>query len=266
MPSFLERYRSGDRAGVWNDLLNMGSAVRSEPIWEDARTVARETMERARHNVALLVERLTELEYRFAFPDDVWRLPDKASLAELAAFERRHGPLPLSLYAWYEVVGSVDLRGDHPKLGFYHRTDPASAERFWSRHWYPDPLVVFPLGDQLVVDDRDEDDENRWPGLRTPGLDRTQPLTLLTLAPDAIHKADISGSQAMEIWLPSPAADALLNGSDWPGVPFVSYLRECFRWGSFPGLGHPFPWSGHQPDPDEVREVLAILTNGLLPL
>lgn len=63
--NFLERYKAGDRAAVWNEVLALGEGVRNEPYYADAWAVAVETMTRARHNVELLIRRLEVKGYRF---------------------------------------------------------------------------------------------------------------------------------------------------------------------------------------------------------
>jgi hypothetical protein len=55
------------------------------------------------------------------------------------------------------------------------------------------------------------------------------------LAPDQLHKANISGGPPYGITVPSAAADAVLE-NEAHGLPFVAYLRWCFRWGGFPLL------------------------------
>ncbi|HKV83038.1 MAG TPA: hypothetical protein VJN88_00685, partial [Ktedonobacterales bacterium] len=110
---YLERYQAGAHARVWAELRALGAAVREEPVLSDARAVAAETMRRARDNVALLAERLDTMEYRFAAREhpgarSAWTPATAESRARLALCERMHGALPLSLYAWNEVVGAVD--------------------------------------------------------------------------------------------------------------------------------------------------------------
>jgi hypothetical protein len=192
MPTFLERFRNGEREEVWSDLESLGGAVRQAQYLRDAQAVAGETMKRVRHNVELLVERLDTLGYEFASPgysfaDQLQGLrasmdfmdrflaapPDSISpqlqgmvenlrlqnealreqgspsreilgvLEEMAAKQNQGsqakaratrapastvavdiaeyeksigGPIPLSLRAWCEIVGSVSLVGTHPTL------------------------------------------------------------------------------------------------------------------------------------------------------
>lgn len=62
----------------------------------------------------------------------------------------------------------------------------------------------------------------------------------LDLAPDYLHKADISGGAPYGIRLPNASADALFE-NEVHGLHFVPYLRLCFRWAGFPGLSVALP-------------------------
>jgi hypothetical protein len=63
--NYLQRYLNGEREQVWNELIALGDQVREEPIYSDAKAVARETMTRARKNIELLYERLRAVGYQF---------------------------------------------------------------------------------------------------------------------------------------------------------------------------------------------------------
>lgn len=65
MSSFIDRYEQGECEQVWAELQALGEHVREEPYYSDALAVAHETMRRVRHNLELLVPRLTELGYCF---------------------------------------------------------------------------------------------------------------------------------------------------------------------------------------------------------
>jgi hypothetical protein len=56
------------------------------------------------------------------------------------------------------------------------------------------------------------------------------------LAPDVLHKDNISGGAEYAIALPNPSADATFE-EEWRGIGFVPYLRVAIlEWGGFPGL------------------------------
>ncbi len=144
--SFLERYRAGEYEQVWDELVTLGEQVHEEPLYSGAVAVARETMRRVRHNILLLIPRLRDLGYVFGH---AWAVPQGALTAQhvvefareyppldppaantahlLAEVERRAGPLPLSLRAFYEIVGGVNLIGAHP-VWDASRLDPLEVD------------------------------------------------------------------------------------------------------------------------------------------
>jgi hypothetical protein len=120
MPSYLERYQQGEYVQVWKELVAAGDAVRQEPLLSDARAVANETMRRAKHNVDLLFVRLRQLGYDFYEPQSIIVPATPDQLADLDNFEQKIGPVPLSLRAWIETVGTVNFMGTYPRLSIYH--------------------------------------------------------------------------------------------------------------------------------------------------
>ncbi|HLJ80791.1 MAG TPA: hypothetical protein VKT52_04840 [Ktedonobacterales bacterium] len=279
MPTYLERYLAGEREAVWAELTTLGPAIRDEPLFADAQAVARETMTRARANVELLVQRLTALGYRFIGdalgPNPTPYAPPTAeSLATLGDIERQYGILPLSIEIWYEIVGAVDFMGVYPRLSAYTGMGAEGyvdmmlgGERIRVRSAYPfyvrdmlssteapdpdvditsDPLVIWPCIDALVDELPADDEEGESPSQHYLGF-----------APDALHKANVSGGDGPHIAFGDARMDAPLLGDDWEGVPFITYLRTAFAWGGFPGLR------------DEIsppRDLVELLCEGLLPL
>ena len=57
--NWLGRYRDGDRDAVWQELRQLGDQVRDPQVAGAAQAVCDEMARRARHNVEVLVERLT---------------------------------------------------------------------------------------------------------------------------------------------------------------------------------------------------------------
>jgi hypothetical protein len=237
MTTYLERYRAGDHQQVWTDLVALGPAVRQEPLYMDAMAVAREMMTRARHNIALLVERLPALDYRFAEPRRVWEPPRAQLLTQVDQTEQQYGPMPLVLRQWFEVVGEVSLMGSHPRLSSYVGLDP----RRGAQPPVSEPLVI---GWSPVSEDYSTEEPSSY---------------IFPLAPDACHKANMSGSGPTCVELPIEDFDGQFVGEDVAdGMYLVPYLRLCFQWGGFPGLA----------DDDEAAEAaraeLEFLTRDLL--
>ena len=240
---FFDRYLEGEHEDVWKELVALGDKVRSEDYAADAMAVAYETMHRVEQNVRLLAERLRALNYRFVYPGSDGSLfglrkakeheplaapPAKVrdQIADLEA--QAGGPIPLALRAFFEVVGEVNFNGDHPSLA-PKQSDVA-----------PDPLMVCSVEEALACVDMYEREED-------------EPLTL-DFAPDALHKANVSGGDPYSFAVPNGAADALVEGEPH-GVNFVEYLRIAIAWGGFPG------WEGQASCPSEIER----LREGLRP-
>jgi hypothetical protein len=207
-------------------------------------------------------ERIAHIERNLAAarPHDT-RLHDllRTELAELRAkptaqdlvaeLEAMLGTLPLSVRAWYELVGGVNLVGDHPSWrellpevpGVY----PTDEYDYLNPMSLLDPLVIHPL------------DEARLGRLRSE-VAANQPSEQarhhLNLAPDGRWKyLDNGGGRgAITIVLPTPAMDVPTCAQ---GQTFVGYVRECFRWGGFPG------WSKLEKRPEKD---LTFLREGML--
>jgi hypothetical protein len=262
---YLGRYRRGEREAVWRDLLALGELTPGTAAWWTVDAVARETMSRARRNVELLVQRLDEVGYRFEAP----RAPSAEPLTRCVFvpprpdvrqrvddLEARTGPVPLSLRAWWEEVGTVDLTGSHPDW-------PTGSPGILN-----DALVVNPVESVLsAYEEWSEERASEDPEWREEAFDAP-------LAPDILHKADVSGGLPCAIRLPDGGADALLRnvamlmpdvrrpdglGVDVPEPTetLVGYLRRSFRWAGFPG----FEALPRRPD-----DMLARLRRELLPL
>jgi len=232
----LARYRKGEHDEVWRDLESLGERVREPRYLEPARAVARETMQRARRNIETIVSRLHDMNYRFCVleaPAPRRRnqpfVPPAAGVAkQLKKIERQGMVLPLSLEAWVEQVGSVNLMGAHPTLCFL-----GDEEGF--PNVFADPLMVdVPLGHLAGEDAAD-------------GID-------CVIAPDDGAKAGDADPDFYFVRLPDSRADTKLRGERHK-TNFVNYLRLAFRWGGFPG------WERYEERP---QKELAALTEGLL--
>jgi hypothetical protein len=259
MRSYLERYdtfvkyKRDQAKELWTEFLSFGATIRQEPLYTEAQAVARVMMQRARHNIELLIPRLQQLEYHFAQPGEVWSLPTPELITVLDALEQQHGPLPIVLRAWFEIVGFVNFMGSHPKLSCYaeHRQDNLSKV-------HGDPLVVEiwpPYQECLDAYDRtgfvaSTDDEHRQPVFYE-----------FPFAPDIYFKALESGGGPLCLLIPNPAYDApiLDPGEQWTSTFFLQHLQTSFEWGGFPGLRN-------YPSAEQPRAELAFLREGLLPL
>lgn len=214
--NLLERYQSGEYEAVWNELQALGPAVRRAPHKQLAQAVAVETMQRVRRNCERLVERLTALGYVFGVyangsrgyaSDGALVPPSSSTRADRAELEQLAGPLPLSLEAFWDVVGSVDFVG---------------MRRGWGEGF--DALVVYPPEAAL------SEFESGYEGEGEEGEFEA------VLAPDDLHKDNVSGGSPYSAALPNPAADFELL-YEHHGMLFVPYLRlAILKWGGLPGL------------------------------
>jgi hypothetical protein len=241
--SWTDRYLAGDRGQVWAEMLGAGPRLRADPVgWEQARTVAELTMRRARGNVERLIDMLPAGGYRFEPGEGlpVFEPPAADITDQLDRLEATTGPLPLALRAWLAQVGRVNLTGSHPA---------------W-RYAYSDPLVVDAPVDYIHSEYRD------WEADRGTEWDRG--VFTVDIAPDYLHKANVSGGAPYGLAVPDPAADGILLWERHQ-TTFVGYLRLAFGWGGFPG------WDRGQLDgwarPDEpTPAVLSRWAADLLPL
>lgn len=69
-PGWLSRYQSGQREQVWHELRQLGSRVREPELAQEAQLVCDEMARRARHNIEIIVARLSDDGYRFHTNDE----------------------------------------------------------------------------------------------------------------------------------------------------------------------------------------------------
>lgn len=248
--TYLERYLAGEYRAVWDELTALGQAVRQHKYIFEALAVARETMRRVRFNTERLVERLQTLGYQFeGIP---YQPPTAETLDQLELFEENIGLLPLSLRALYETVGEIDLRESFTRKS---RTILTVEKLVKGLSWaYSDALVVFPVAAAI-------EEYHEWQSfVEVDGPEEAGPFQV-PIAPDALHKANVSGGAPYGIKMPNEGMDGLLLEGDeeeWHHTTFVNYLRICFKWGGFPG------WERFQGHPSFPATQLAFLTEGLL--
>lgn len=174
---------------------------------------------------------------------NVFSPPSKEETAQLRDLEKKGMFLPLSLRAWFEEVGDVNLAGAHPSLCFWEDENFPGI--------YADPLMV--SRDHFMVE------IEGWAEECEAGED-PEPIAPV-IGPDAQLKARLAVAddqldEGYTIELPDASADARLAGEPHQ-TTFVDYLRIAFRWGGFPG------WERQAKRPENE---LKLLTDGLLPI
>ncbi len=165
--SYFERYQAGEHVPVWRDMRNIQwNRLQQDASYADTLAdvmrVARETMARVKQNIDLLIPRLQSLGYEFGYglagvddPENPWADSDRRWVEQAPPllspplpdlnerFERirQHlGYVPLSLQAFYEVVGGVNLVGTLPT-----RWMPCLESLSGADYSILDPLMVDPL-------------------------------------------------------------------------------------------------------------------------
>ena len=236
------RYRRGDHIQVWQVLRSfdaMGGDLRKE-----AEDVAVETMKRVGHNVDLLALRLKEKGWQ-ALGGKLRTKPDPGDAPIFDEITRiTRGPIPPSLLAFWQVVGGVDF------VWNYHRDEKPPDLLAGVEFTGLDPLRIdAPAQVEYLFDEWEETIEKTRPELIDPFS--------LQLAPDYLHKADISGGAPYAVELPFFCADPLFRNEEHR-LPFVDYLRHSLRWAGFSRLER-------HASVDGVANLVRTLTKGFEP-
>ncbi|GAB7045753.1 hypothetical protein [Catenuloplanes indicus] len=229
-PGLLDRYHAGDRERVWHELRQLGRSVRDDPaLAAEAQEVCDEMARRARHNVELLVARLTAAGYRFHHNDDEqtpatpYAPPTPDATAYANWLESTFGEIPMTLRSWIRYVGDVWLVGTHPE---------------WPDSSSGDPLVIELEGSLNPRYGSMRETHERCRAHHRP---EWGPF-VLAVAPDALHKANTSGGDPYGFLLPDGCADGSFRVD--AAMPFVSYLNVVFTYGGFPEItGDDAEWS-----------------------
>ena len=242
--SWLTRYQAGECEAVWAEL---GARALAGEDRAAAVEVAIETMRRAKACLEQLSERLSADGYVFLYEAEVLVPPERDLPAQLESLEKKAGPIPLALRAFWEQVGSVNFIGAHPRwplpayIGLPGLPAPKSTD---PRHLlYADPLMV--AGAEFSL----QDYEGNWAARVEEGeIDPEEEPYEFGIGPDALHKANVSGG--LQTVAPAAVADPPLLGLHTGSQSFVSYLRSALANAGFAG----FP---HRTDPAERAELSA---------
>lgn len=243
--TLLARYNAGEFEEVWNEIR---SPKRIDGDFrEEVLEVAEATMFRVRDNTNLITERLYERGW-LALLAEYSDLRTTPSSDDAAVFERiveiAECPIPPSLLAFWKIVGGINWVWD------YDHHEPAPDLGVDLQLEVMDPLCIYPAAVMPYRFEEWIEQKNRHdPDLIDPFL--------IELAPDLFHKANYSGGMSYCILLPFSGADPILD-YEKHALPFVDYLRLCFRWAGFPGL------EDHA-DRSDVRRFVKEFGTGLIP-
>jgi hypothetical protein len=213
-------------------------------------------MRRALHNIAELIRRLDAIGYEFwneeyayfsrkdhsgptppgSQDPTVSRRSTAEEIVSLHQAGERGMAVPLSLQAWVEEAGVVDLCGAHPALCFY------LGRSNWP-NVFAEPMMVKPQFEKRGYGPRPASEE--------------VPFSLGRQSKAALPLRTFEGyDNYYALTLPNAAADGTFYAGRRQQF-FVEYLRTCFRWGGFPG------WENYAERPEKE---LAFLRDGLLPI
>lgn len=240
------RYVRGEHNEVWRELRAYPAI--SGDLREEALAVARETMRRVARAADLIARRLADQGWT-ALSGKLRTAPapeDRAMFDRIATFTGEL--LPVSLEAFWETVGGVDFVWNYDDGDDDAPTPPGLGVDLDMTEM--DPLAVDP---PATAEWQFEEWEDRRSGVHPELLDPYD----LNLAPDHLHKANISGGPPYGVELPFRGADPIFV-NEAHGLPFVDYMRLCFRWGGFPRLER-------HADRSDVRAFVARMCEGLEP-
>lgn len=219
----LTKYESGEHEAVWHHIRSLGelnSAERAEVV-----AVAEATMRRVAHNADLLSDRLTRSGW-LALSSGHNALRTKPAHSDRLVFakieEECGSLLPPTLFAFWKIVGGVNWAWDYriDSLAPNLDVDLPMDEM--------DPLCIDPpsVSTYFLEEWKEQKRDPDW----NPG----NPFRI-DLAPDYLHKANISGGMPYAILVPFLGADPIFV-DERHELPFVDYLRLAFKWAGFPGL------------------------------
>jgi hypothetical protein len=221
--TLLKRYCAGEFDQVWREIR---SHVRVEGEFRnEVVEVADATMRRVAENADLITERLRTVGWQALSSEyqDLRTPPKPSDEAVFSGIAEISGaPIPPTLLAFWRVVGGINWVWDYnsgdrpPDLGFDLPPEEHDALCVHA------PSVIGYLFDEWI-DQKDE-----------AGFDVEHQLRI-DLAPDYLHKADISGGSPYCIEVPFLGADPWFS-DERHGLPFLDYLRLAFRCAGFPGL------------------------------
>jgi hypothetical protein len=216
MPSLLERYIKGEHREVWNELRSLTEMTDGER--DEAWLVATETMKRVARNAERIANRLETVGWKSLTGSLISPAGDKDRQIIQRIEELTGAPLPISLHAFWLNVGGIDFVWDYdsessvPELVGELEMDDM------------DPLCVHPAQSmEFEIEELEDQDVSLEEPYRIP------------LAPDYAHKINVSGGEPYGIDVPFCGVDPIFD-DDRHALPFVDYLRLCFRFAGFPSL------------------------------
>lgn len=225
VPDWLARYEAGQHREVWSELRALGADVRSNPESSaETQAVCDAMARRALSNIELIVERLTAQGYRFHTNDDEQvevvphRRPGAHASVVLAWLENQFSAIPFTVSSWLRIVGDVWLVGTHPRWANSADADPLVIEFEGSRSLGDESMVGYFASEFEAYQEMVDEGEGEGP-------------FVLPIAPDRLHKANVSGGPPYGILLPDASAEGMFAAET--DFHFVDYLNDVFANGGF---------------------------------
>lgn len=208
----------------WANLTRQSHRLTDKAFRSEVLSYGREIMSHARSCVLHIIDHLNKLEYRWVDESRVYKTPDENVqewidyLAEAEIF------IPISLQAWLLEVGNVNLTGSlltwrRPAYVFNNEKNDCQ------NIIYTDPLVV------EISRDYVDYLYTEW------GERKEQGPFLIDIAPDHIHKANISGGLPYMVESNRPIVDSILY-NERHCTTFTGYIRRAIYWRGFPGFDY----------------------------
>lgn len=212
----------------WANLVAQDYRLSDDTFRTEALSFATQIMHRAKDCLLRIVDRLHKEDYRFVYPDKVLVESEQGVMEWIQEFRRKGVHLPVALEAWLREVGSVNLMGSHPKWpkpAYFFDGEIVDGEPI-----YTDPLVVELSRDYV------EYLYEEWTLDQQGSASELAPFRL-DIAPDHIHKANVSGGLPYQLPAERPAIDAIVL-NERHGMTLTAYIRMAIRWGGFPGFDY----------------------------
>jgi hypothetical protein len=230
--SFYKRYINGEERQVWLELIEISKNTDCNEFDKDIFAVLDTTMQRVKHNIEIIVDRLGNFGYVFkenVEPDNkkhpiIYQSANESNkdiIKKMTKELAKWGNIPLSFRSFYENISCINLIGYFPQWYNQEREETL---------FLLDPLWIYEINSSYKYClwfsennvEMKQDDENG--------------LYYYPFSSDEYFKEGISGAGFYGIYLNSKT---LIDGNIYGfgiDITFMDYLRLCFRWAGFPAL------------------------------
>ena len=219
--SFHDRYINGeDGRSVYNEIYNLGQQAFDDDHFVDIQNVLTETFSRVNSNLDIILAELRQINYAFKtefkynFERPVLKPLSNTNdlLLKLENIVKDFGQIPYSLKLFYKIVGACNFGWDYNNR----------PEILWEG---ADPIQICSLDD--IVSEVSSDDWREYT-YELIEQDESHP-PCLELAPDYLHKDNVSGGLPYAIQLTKESCIDSLFLNESHATTFIDYLRICME-------------------------------------